>query len=139
VKCAAQSFEKNQYPVLAAYIGNRFGGSGNTFNLPNLSGAAPATGLNYLITVTGNDPNSPGARYTLLGALILLPFNETFKGLLLCNGALLPAAQNTALYSLIGTKFGGNTQQFAWPNLTAAVPTNYNYHMAQFGVYPTRP
>ena len=45
-------------------------------------------------------------------------------------------AQNTALYSLIGTTFGGNTEQFALPDLSAAVPTNYNYYIAVQGAFP---
>jgi len=40
-----------------------------------------------------------------------------------CNGQLLPIAQNTALFSLLGTNFGGNgTSNFGLPNLQGAAP-----------------
>jgi microcystin-dependent protein len=42
-----------------------------------------------------------------------------------CNGQILPISQNTALFSLIGTYYGGNgTSTFALPNLQNAVPVN---------------
>lgn len=41
----------------------------------------------------------------------------------LCNGQILPISQNTALFSLIGTFYGGNgTSNFALPNLQGNVP-----------------
>lgn len=42
-----------------------------------------------------------------------------------CNGQLLPLSQNTALFSLLGTTYGGNGQStFALPNLQGSVPVN---------------
>jgi microcystin-dependent protein len=137
VKCAGQSFTKNQYPFLQIYIGNRFGGDGvNTFNLPNLSSSPLINGYDYLITVQGSDPNSPTARDPFLGQLILLPYSQTFQSLLLCNGSQLPVQQNTALYSVIGNRFGGNTEQFSLPDLRNAVPANYSYYICTTGVFP---
>ncbi|GAA5120266.1 tail fiber protein [Luteolibacter yonseiensis] len=43
----------------------------------------------------------------------------------LCNGQLLPIAQNTALFSLLGTTYGGNGQTtFALPDLRGRVPVH---------------
>ena len=40
-----------------------------------------------------------------------------------CNGQILPISQNTALFSLIGTFYGGNgTSNFALPNLQGSAP-----------------
>src|SRR5476649_2884623 len=40
-----------------------------------------------------------------------------------CNGQLLPISQNTALFSLLGTTYGGNgTSNFQLPNLEGQVP-----------------
>ncbi len=40
-----------------------------------------------------------------------------------CNGQIVPIAQNTALFSLLGTTYGGNgTQTFALPNLQNLIP-----------------
>jgi microcystin-dependent protein len=45
-------------------------------------------------------------------------FNFAPKGWALCNGQILSIAQNTALFSLLGTMYGGNgTTTFALPNL----------------------
>lgn len=43
-----------------------------------------------------------------------------------CNGQLLSIAQNTALFSLLGTTYGGNGQtNFALPNLQGRVPIHH--------------
>jgi len=53
----------------------------------------------------------------------IFPFNFAPTGWALCNGQLLPIAQNTALFSLIGTFYGGDGRSnFALPNLQASVP-----------------
>jgi microcystin-dependent protein len=44
-------------------------------------------------------------------------------GWALCNGQILPISQNTALFSLLGTTYGGNGQStFALPDLQGCVP-----------------
>src|SRR5690242_12654423 len=44
-------------------------------------------------------------------------------GWALCNGQLLPISQNTALFSLLGTNYGGDGKStFGLPNLQGAVP-----------------
>lgn len=53
-----------------------------------------------------------------IGQIIQGGWNFTPRGYAFCNGQLLPIAQNTALFSLLGTTFGGNGQTtFALPNL----------------------
>jgi len=48
----------------------------------------------------------------------IFPFNFAPQGWAICQGQLLPISQNTALFSLIGTFYGGNgTSNFALPNL----------------------
>lgn len=43
-----------------------------------------------------------------------------------CDGQLLPISQNTALFSLLGTTYGGNGQtNFALPNLNGRTPIGY--------------
>ena len=47
-------------------------------------------------------------------------------GWALCNGQLLPISQNTALFSLLGTNFGGNGQTtFALPDLQGRSPMHW--------------
>lgn len=50
-------------------------------------------------------------------------FNFAPSGWAQCNGQLLPISQNTALFSLLGTTYGGNgTSNFALPNLMGNIP-----------------
>jgi len=58
-----------------------------------------------------------------VGQLMLASFNFPPRGWALCNGQLMPINQNQALFSLLGTTFGGNgVQTFALPNLQGATP-----------------
>jgi microcystin-dependent protein len=53
----------------------------------------------------------------------MMSFNFAPKGWALCNGQILPINQNQALFSLLGTTFGGNGQTtFGLPNLQGRVP-----------------
>src|SRR5436190_14845701 len=48
----------------------------------------------------------------------IFPFNFAPKGWAFCDGQLLPLSQNTALFSLLGTYYGGDGKStFALPNL----------------------
>jgi len=50
-------------------------------------------------------------------------FNFAPTGWAFCNGQILPISQNTALFSLLGTTYGGNGQStFALPNLQDSAP-----------------
>lgn len=58
-----------------------------------------------------------------LSEIKLVSFNFAPKGWALCNGQFLPINQNQALFSLLGTTYGGNGQTtFALPNLRGRVP-----------------
>jgi microcystin-dependent protein len=58
----------------------------------------------------------------------VLPAGFTFapKGFALCNGQILPIAQNQALFSLLGVQYGGNgSTNFMLPNLQGRTPVGY--------------
>jgi microcystin-dependent protein len=58
-----------------------------------------------------------------VGEIRLFAGNFAPTGWALCNGQLLPIAQNTALFSLLGTNYGGDGRTtFALPNLQGAAP-----------------
>jgi microcystin-dependent protein len=58
-----------------------------------------------------------------LSEIRIFSFNFAPKGWALCNGQLLPINQNQALFSLLGTTYGGNGQtNFALPNLRGRAP-----------------
>lgn len=53
----------------------------------------------------------------------IFPFNFAPKGWAQCDGQLLPLSQNTALFSLLGTTYGGDGKaNFALPDLRGRVP-----------------
>jgi microcystin-dependent protein len=58
-----------------------------------------------------------------LGEIKIISWNFAPKGWALCNGQLLPINQNQALFSLLGTTYGGDGRvNFALPNLQGRVP-----------------
>jgi microcystin-dependent protein len=53
----------------------------------------------------------------------IFPFNFAPKGWAWCDGQLLPLSQNTALFSLLGTTYGGNGKSnFALPDMQGRAP-----------------
>jgi microcystin-dependent protein len=53
----------------------------------------------------------------------IFPFNFAPKGWAWCNGQILPISQNTALFSLLGTTYGGDGRStFALPDLQGRAP-----------------
>ena len=53
----------------------------------------------------------------------IFPFNFAPRGWAFCDGQLLAISQNTALFSLLGTTYGGNGQSnFALPDLQGRAP-----------------
>jgi microcystin-dependent protein len=60
-----------------------------------------------------------------VGEIRMFSCNFAPLGWAFCNGQLLPISQNTALFSLLGTYYGGNgTSTFALPNLQGCFPIN---------------
>jgi microcystin-dependent protein len=76
-----------------------------------------------------------------LGQINIFGFNFAPQGWAFCNGQVLPISQNTALFAILGTTYGGNgTSTFALPNLQGAVPLGFgqgtglsNYSLGQSG------
>ncbi len=59
----------------------------------------------------------------ILGEIYLVPYNFSPVGFADCNGQLLSISQNTALFSLLGTTYGGDGKStFALPDLRDRVP-----------------
>src|ERR1700722_5570326 len=76
-----------------------------------------------------------------LSQITMFGGNFAPKNYALCNGQLLSINQNAALFSLLGTMYGGNGQtNFALPNLQSALPMSFgqgsglsNYTQGQVG------
>lgn len=70
-----------------------------------------------------------------LGEIRMFPFDWAPVDWALCNGAILQITQNQALYSLLGTQFGGDgAKTFGLPDLQGRVPLCAGYS-ANYGTY----
>jgi microcystin-dependent protein len=61
-----------------------------------------------------------------IGELRIMSFDYAPRGWAQCNGQLLPINQNQALFSLLGTTYGGNgTTNFALPDMRGRTPLHF--------------
>lgn len=76
----------------------------------------------------------------LIGQVGLFPYDFAPTNWSPCDGQLLSITEHTALFSLLGTKFGGDGQStFALPDLRGKEPApSLAYYIALNGVYPSR-
>ncbi len=77
----------------------------------------PYLTVNYCIALEGIYPSRNGVE-PFVGAIEINAFNFAPRGFATCDGQIMSIAQNTALFSLLGTTYGGNGQTtFALPDL----------------------
>lgn len=70
-----------------------------------------------------------------IGEIKIISFTYPPKGWAFCNGQLLPIAQNQALFSILGTMYGGNGQtNFALPNLQGRMPIHQGINQGSYNV-----
>ncbi|GHA04739.1 hypothetical protein GCM10008090_12720 [Arenicella chitinivorans] len=82
----------------------------------------PWLGVNYIIATLGVFPSRSGAD-AYIAEIVMFGGNFAPRGWAFCHGQLLPVAQNTALFSLIGTTYGGDGRTtFALPDLRGRSP-----------------
>lgn len=75
----------------------------------------------------------------VLGLVRLSPLGYVPENYAACNGALLSIMSNQILYSVLGTRFGGDGRTtFALPKLKPPV-ANCGYIICTAGAYPTKP
>jgi microcystin-dependent protein len=87
----------------------------------NVTNALAAASL-LAASAIASMPASAGTE-PFIGEMMLTPYNFCPRGFALASGQLLAISQNTALFSLLGTTFGGNGQTtFALPNLQGRAP-----------------
>jgi microcystin-dependent protein len=145
---ATQGYIKNTSPTVAGnlmtYDGTNWvskklviGSAGNNQPVANMQ---PYLTLNYCIAIYGIFPSRNSAE-PFVGEIELYAFNFEPQNFAYCNGQILSIAQNTALFALIGTYYGGNGQTtFALPDLRGRVaiqqgqgPGLSNYSIGQTG------
>lgn len=81
--------------------------------------------VRYFISTNGVYPSAgTGCTSGCLSEITMWPITMNFSGYLKpCNGQLLPIASYTALFSILGTTYGGNgTNNFGLPNFNNATP-----------------
>ena len=157
----------NSDTALFSLVGNAFGGDATSFVLPDLSDQLPLAGLTYQIgwkgVFPGREADEPLQSYTVgdikylempiehahdlnvdlhYGDIVLARnidgVPDISRGLTPCDGRELPITPNEALYSLLGTRFGGNgTTTFKLPDLTGVAPIEgAKYYIAINGLFP---
>ncbi len=154
--CDGRLLQISGHEAMFALIGTTFGGDGvHSFAVPKLGlvpvGSGPS--LAYWICSEGYFPplNSgdsslptPGTNTfeTYLGVVLQLPYVSSLTtgidGLGLCLGQTLPIATWAAVFSLLGTRYGGNgVTTFVLPNKPAGAD-GVTYAMVVNGYFPPR-
>lgn len=137
--CDGRLLPVRDYPVLFLLLGTRFGGDGTTtFALPNL----PSQGITpYLICLDGIDPTY-GVVEGYLGDVRLSPLLDEPKNYAFADGREATITRQTALYSILGTRWGGDAAlgTFNYPDVA---PVNvggqmFRYVLCTKGFYPSR-
>ena len=86
------------------------------------AGIVPGTAVD----AAGRPASSALGLDPFVGEIVLLPFTFAPQGFAECDGQLLQITQNTALFSLLGTTYGGNGQTtFALPDLRGRAPVHF--------------
>jgi microcystin-dependent protein len=118
---------KNRRPIAAAPDTDRRSFIKRT--LAFIAGGAVVAAAAPNIAKADGDP--------FVGEIALVPYNFAPKGWAFCDGQILPISQNTALFSLLGTTYGGNGQTtFALPDLRGRVPMHVGGSGAGPGLSP---
>ena len=95
-----------------------------TSKLPSIDLHQPSLGVYCTIALTGVFPSRSGAN-PLLGQINYVGFNFPPRGWAFCDGQILPINQFSALFSLLGTAFGGDGRTtFGLPDMRGRVPVH---------------
>ena len=74
-----------------------------------------------------------------LGSILLMAIRYEPPGFFKCDGRTLSISQYPALYSLLGTSFGGDgTTNFALPKMESPIGSGASYFICSEGIYPAR-
>lgn len=141
LKCDGSTYNVDDYEALYVVLGYQgsvvVDSTATTFETPDLRASAPE-GLTPYIVAMGDFPkptNLPHYRIVTepyLGEVDYTTNSYPDAGWAFCDGSLLSTSQNTALFSILGNRFGGDGQKtFALPNVSDAV-------IAITGAYPMR-
>lgn len=101
--------------TIGGLVEHALGDAGGTSAHSNIQ---PYVAMNFVIALNGMYPAPPQDNEYFLGEIRIFPWGVVPTGWAQCNGQLLSIPQNQALFSVLGTSFGGNgTSTFALPDL----------------------
>jgi microcystin-dependent protein len=103
-----------------------------------VSNIQPSAVLNYLIALEGIYPSREGGidGETVIGELTLFAGNFAPRGWAFADGQILSIAQNTALFSLLGTTYGGDGKTtFALPDLRGRAVVGADFGTWDLGAF----
>ncbi|MEM0995704.1 MAG: phage tail protein [Bacteroidota bacterium] len=132
--CDGSQLPKSNYPELFARIGQRFGGEGDTFALPNL----PKEAAGYFVIMVHSSAESEVQHRGMVSQIVLSASDDAPTGYLPCDGRSVSAVQYPVLSQVMGTRFGGDGKgNIALPN----IPDNrgVRYVICVEGINPMPP
>jgi microcystin-dependent protein len=143
IECGGDVLPIAQNASLFKILGTTFGGNGTTtFALPDTRWVPPfgpgAPPLLYSIAKAPSEPPPEGYE----GEIKIFPSTVPPKGWLPCDGRLLTISDNTALFSLLQTTYGGDGKTtFGLPNIEmpGTAPAGLQAFICQLGVFPQGP
>lgn len=149
VPCDGRSLSRAEHQDLGDVIGNTYGGDGMTsFQVPNLAAIKPPLGpdISFAICSDGYFPSPSTTTHFLDYLSRVLAFAGSLPahlpgGAQVAEGSLLEPNLNAALFSLLGTRFGGDGRDtFALPS-PPPLPSgsvDIPHLIVTSGVYPSR-
>jgi microcystin-dependent protein len=85
------------------------------------------------------EAHAPAPTGPTLGQIEIFAFSFAPTGFAACQGQLLPIAPNQALFSLLGTRYGGNGEtNFGLPKMAPVTPSGPFYYICIQGTFPPR-
>ena len=151
--CDGQQLAASDNPVLAHAIGRTFGGDGKDHvRVPDLRGRALVgsgdppggpphrigqEGKALAVSAANNDPSTLALTYLiaareepygpLIGEVRAFSFPFAPRGWTICDGRTLQATRHPELFTVIGTRFGGDAPSFSLPDLRSATPLSHGH------------
>jgi hypothetical protein len=126
--------------ITGVTTGTRLTGGGTSGAVTLSLDAPTASFLNSFGQTPAYNLDSPtgAANYCIVSQLLLFPFTPTgLTTILPADGRLMPISGNTALFSLLGTTFGGDgVTNFALPDMRKLAPNNMTWSICVQGVFP---
>lgn len=123
-----ETYQIGLNPATAGYI-LKSTGSGWVAGPPNPTSSAvlnnmqPSLGINYIIALVGVFPSRSSIYDPTIAEIMMFGGNFAPRNWAFCNGLLLPISSYSALFSILGTAYGGDgITTFALPDLRGRVP-----------------